>query len=183
MLLFQICLLLNFFAPVLTPSPDTHAAAHPSYALPVLRQHYREAAGNEAASRRFHELMSRYAGQEAVVLAYKAAAEAILAKHTGGLFDKLDRVKAASRQFDAAVALSPRHPEIRLLRFSVESNLPSFLGASKHVQEDKHLLVETLLNHPRSGLDAEAYRITRDYLLQGKHLTDEQARRVRELRP
>lgn len=160
-------------------SADTEA--HSPYALPALRQHFRQAAQDEAASRRFHELMSRYEAENAVVLAYKAASEAILAKHTGGLFDKLDRVKVAGKQFDQAVALDPKHPEIRFLRFSVESNLPGFLGASKHVQEDKHLLVQTLLSHPKSGLDAEAFQTVRDYLVRGNHLTDEQAERLRKL--
>jgi hypothetical protein len=161
------------------PTADTEA--HSPYALPALRQHFRQAAQDEAASRRFHQLMSQYEARNAVVLAYKAASEAILAKHTGGLFDKLDRVKAAGKQFDQAVALDPHHPEIRFLRFSIESNLPGFLGASKHVQEDKHLLVQTLLRHPNSGLDVEAFRTVRDYLANGNHLTDEQLQRVRQM--
>ena len=163
----------------MTFTADTDAQS--PYALPALRQHFRQAAQDEASSRRFHQLMSQYAAENAVVLAYKAASEAILAKHTGGLFDKLDRVKAAGRQFDQAVALDPRHPEIRFLRFSVESNLPGFLGASKHVEEDKHLLVQTLLSHPKSGLDAEAFQTVRDYLVRGNHLTDEQEAHLRKL--
>jgi hypothetical protein len=164
-----------------TVTATAETDAHSPYALPVLRQHFRQAAQDEAASRRFHQLMSQYAAQNAVVLAYKAASEAILAKHTGGLFDKLDRVKAAGKQFDQAVALDPKHPEIRFLRFSIESNLPGFLGASKHVQEDKSLLVQTLLSHPKSGLDVESFQTVRDYLLRGNHLTDEQAQRVQQL--
>ncbi|RAK66087.1 hypothetical protein [Hymenobacter edaphi] len=171
-------LLLTCLTTVLSTA-DTDA--HSPYALPALRRHYRQAAHDEAASRHFHQLMSQYTADNALVLAYKAAAEAILAKHTGGLFDKLDRVKTAGRLFDHAVSLDPKHPEIRFLRFSIESNLPSFLGASKHVQEDKGLLVQTLLAHPRSGLDAEAFQAVRDYLVQGKHLSDEQAHRVRQL--
>lgn len=166
---------------ILAAVPTADTDAHSPYALPALRQHFRQAAQDEAASRRFHQLMSQYGAENAVVLAYKAASEAILAKHTGGLFDKLDRVKAAGRQFDQAVTLDPRHPEIRFLRFSIESNLPGFLGASKHVQEDKHLLVQTLLQHPKSGLDAEAFQTVRDYLLRGNHLTDEQAAHLRKL--
>ncbi|GAB2953944.1 hypothetical protein GCM10027048_19040 [Hymenobacter coalescens] len=154
---------------------------HSPYALPKLRQHYRQAAADEAASRRFHQLMSAYAEANPVVLAYKAASEAILAKHTGGLFDKLDRVKSASRQFDEAVVMSPRNPEIRFLRFSVESNLPSFLGASKHVDEDRTFLTQILLQHPKSGLDSEAFRVVREFMLQNQHVSGVDATRLRQL--
>ncbi|WP_400191709.1 hypothetical protein [Hymenobacter sp. B81] len=150
------------------------------YALPALRRHYQQAAADEAASRHFHALMSRASERDAVQLAYKAAAEALLAKHTGGVFDKLERVKAASRQFDAAVALSPQHPEVRFLRFSVESNLPRFLGASKHVDDDRAFLVQAALQHPRSGLDAEAFELVRRFLLDHQHLTPAQARQLGE---
>ncbi|WP_139362263.1 hypothetical protein [Hymenobacter sp. CRA2] len=151
------------------------------YALPKLRQHYRQAAADEAASRRFYELMNAYTERDAVVLAYKAASEAIMAKHTGGLFDKLDRVKSASRQFDHAVQLNPRNPEIRFLRFSIESNLPGFLGASKHVDEDREMLTTTLLQHPKSGLDAESFRVVRDFMLTHEHVRGPQAAQLRQL--
>ncbi|KUG09763.1 hypothetical protein ASU33_18980 [Solirubrum puertoriconensis] len=172
------CLLLTLLATVL-PATDTDAQS--PYALPALRRHYRQAANDEEASRRFHLLMRNYTGRDAVVLAYKAASEAIMAKHTGGVFDKLDRVKAASQQFDAAVALNPKHPEVRFLRFSIESNLPKFLGASKHLDEDRILLVQALLRHPKSGLDAEAFRIVRDFMLTHNHIGGQEADRLRQL--
>ncbi|UYZ60918.1 hypothetical protein [Hymenobacter latericus] len=159
----------------------TDTDAHSPYALPALRRHYRQAAENEEASRRFHLLMRGYTQRDAVVLAYKAASEAIMAKHTGGVFDKLDRVKAASQQFDAAVALNPKHPEVRFLRFSIESNLPKFLGASKHLDEDRALLTQALLRHPQSGLDAEGFRIVRDFMLTHNHIGGPEAAKLRQL--
>ena len=78
------------------------------------------------------------------MLAYKGAAEAIRARDAS-MFNKLTYVQQAARTFDQAVALDGKNPEIRFLRFSVESNLPAFLGLSKHVDEDRALLVESAL--------------------------------------
>jgi hypothetical protein len=173
-----LLLLLTFQLAAVTP---TTTDAHSPYALPALRRHYRQAATDEAASRHFHQLMSQYAEHDPVVLAYKAASEAILAKHTGGVFDKLDRVKSASRQFDHAVGLNPHNPEIRFLRFSIESNLPGFLGASKHVDEDRTLLVRTLLRHPKSGLDKESFQVVRSFMLDHQHVRGAEAEQLRQL--
>ncbi|KAA9339096.1 hypothetical protein F0P96_00215 [Hymenobacter busanensis] len=169
-------LLLTFFAALFTPP-----ASHQPYAVPALRRQFHEAATDETAGRRFHQLMSQYTERDAVVLAYKAASEAIMAKHTGGLFDKMDRVKAASRQFDEAVSLAPQQPEVRFLRFSIESNLPGFLGASKHVDEDRAFLVKTALQHPKSGLDAEAFDVMRDFLIARNHVSPDEAQLLRRI--
>ncbi|WP_345224102.1 hypothetical protein [Hymenobacter koreensis] len=161
----------------MSTAPDSNSP----YAVPALRRQYQQAAADEQAGRRFHQLLSAYTDRDAVVLAYKAASEAIMAKHTGGLFDKMDRVKAASKQFDAAVALAPQHPEVRFLRFTIESNLPGFLGASKHVDEDRAFLVQVAMKHPRSGLDAESFDVMRDFLLAHSHVTGEEAAQLKRM--
>jgi Tfp pilus assembly protein PilF len=121
--------------------------------------------------------MAAYTRQEPVVLAYKAAAEAIRARDAS-MFNKLTYVQNAARTFEEAVQLDPQNPEIRFLRFSVESNLPAFLGLSKHVDEDKELLLSAALNHPKSGLDSEAFRTVRNFLVGRGHVSEEQAQHL-----
>ena len=150
------------------------------YSLPALRRHYQQAATDKQAGAKFYELMAAYHQHDAVVLAYKGAAEAIRARDAG-MFDKLTFVQQAARTFDQAVQQDADNAEVRFLRLSVESNLPAFLGLSQHVDEDRDFLVKTLLNHPKSGMDTEAFALVRDFLVEQGHVSDADAQKLTQL--
>ncbi|SET58398.1 hypothetical protein [Hymenobacter actinosclerus] len=169
-------LFLTFF---LTFSTLVSTEANP-YTLPKLRQQYQQAAASKEAGEKFHKLMSAYTKQDAVVLAYKAAAEAIRARDAS-MFNKLTYVQQASKQFEQAVSIDANNPEVRFLRLSVESNLPAFLGLSQHVDDDRQFLLKTLLNHPNSGLDAESFGLVRDFLVARGHVSDAEAQKLARL--
>lgn len=145
-----------------------------------LRRHYEQAAADKAAGEKFYKLLADYKDRDALVLAYKATAEAIRARDAS-MFNKLTYVQDAARTFEQAVSIDPRNSEIRFLRFSVESNLPAFLGLSKHVDEDKAIVLEAALAYPKSGLDPEAFRAVREFMVNRGHATPEQAQRLTEL--
>jgi hypothetical protein len=147
------------------------------YSATNLRRQYQLAATDKQAGEKFYQLMAAYTQQEPVVLAYKAAAEAIRARDAS-MFNKLTYVQNASKQFDQAVKLDADNAEIRFLRLSVESNLPAFLGLSQHVDEDRQFLVKTLLAHPKSGLDAESFALVRSFLVDRGHVTDSEAQQL-----
>jgi hypothetical protein len=164
--------------PVSPPNPRPLSSPyHPSN----LRRLYEQAAADKAAGEKFYQLLAGYREQDALVLAYKAAAEAIRARDAS-MFNKMAYVQDAMRTFDQAVALSPKHPEIRFLRFSVESNMPAFLGLSKHVDEDKALVTKAALSHPNSGLDADIFRTVRTFLVNRGHVSDADAQRLNQLK-
>ncbi|MDQ2772192.1 MAG: hypothetical protein M3Y54_17035 [Bacteroidota bacterium] len=151
------------------------------FAPAILRHHFEQAATDKAAGEKFYKLLADYKDGDALVLAYKGAAEAIRARDAS-MFNKLTYVQDASRTFEQAVSADPRNPEIRFLRFTVESNLPGFLGLSKHVDEDKTLLLNAALAHPGSGLDAEAFRTVRDYLVERGHVSEDEAQRLSKVK-
>lgn len=143
----------------------------------ALRRHYEQAAADKQGGEKFYNLLRDYAGQDALVLAYKAASEAIKARDAS-MLNKLTYVQQAAKTFDQAVSLDSDNAEIRFLRFSVESNLPPFLGLSKHVDEDKAFLLQAALQHPGSGMDAEAFQTVRGFLVDRKHVSDDDAQRL-----
>lgn len=170
---------LVFLLTVLSVFLSVSAEANP-YTVTNLRRQYQEAAASKEAGERFYKLMAAYQQQDAVVLAYKAAAEAIRARDAS-MFNKLTYVQNASKQFDQAVKLDGDNAEIRFLRLSVESNLPSFLGLSQHVDEDREFLLHTLLQHPRSGLDAESFALVRTFMVERGHVSEADAQRLTRL--
>ena len=147
----------------------------------TLRRHYEAAAADKTAGEKFYQLLADYQASDALVLAYKAAAEAIRARDAS-MFNKLTYVQQAARTFEQAVALDSENPEIRFLRFSVESNLPAFLGLSKHVDEDRTLLLKSALTYPKSALDADAFRTVRSFLVDRGHVNEDEARQLSKLK-
>ncbi|MGI4832753.1 MAG: hypothetical protein ACRYFK_04760 [Janthinobacterium lividum] len=148
-----------------------------AYSPTALRRQYELAAADKDAGAAFYDALHEYYGQEPLVLGYKAASEAIKARDAS-MLSKLTYVQQAARTFEQAVGLDPQSAEIRFLRFSVESNLPPFLGLSKHVDEDKGFLLNAALQHPRSGLDDEAFRTVRGFLVGRGHVTGEAAEQL-----
>ncbi|MGI4738641.1 MAG: hypothetical protein ACRYG7_26010 [Janthinobacterium lividum] len=151
------------------------------YQPAALRRHYEQAAADKQAGEKFYKLLQDYAGQDALILAYKAASEAIKARDAS-MLNKLTYVQQAARTFDQAVSLDADNAEIRFLRFSVESNLPPFLGLSKHVDEDKAFLLNAALQHPGSGMDAQAFETVRGFLVDRGHVSDGDAQRLAQVK-
>ena len=162
--------------------PISHPVSSLSpYHPATLRRHYELAAADKAAGEKFYKLLADYRDRDALVLGYKAASEAIRARDAS-MFNKLTYVQDAAKTFEQAVGLDPQNPEIRFLRFSVESNLPAFLGLSKHVDEDKEMLLNAALNHPGTGLDAEAFRTVRGFLVGRGHVSEEDAQKLNKVK-
>lgn len=176
-----VFLLLALAPMVSVARPAAYSSAMPSpYEPALLRRHYELAAADKAAGEKFYQLLAEYHAQDALVLGYKAAAQAIRARDAS-MFNKLTYVQDAARTFAQAVALAPENAEIRFLRFSVESNLPAFLGLSTHVDEDKAFLLSSALAYPRSGLDAESFRTVRSFLVAHGHVSTADAARLGEV--
>lgn len=146
-----------------------------------LRRHYEQAAADKTAGEKFYKLLAEYKDRDGLVLAYKGASEAIRARDAS-MFNKLTYVQDAAKTFEQAVSIDPQNPEIRFLRFSVESNLPPFLGLSKHVEEDKEMLLNAALKHPGTGLDAEAFRTVRGFLVDRGHVSEGDAQRLSKVK-
>lgn len=158
-----------------------HSVSSSPFHLSNLRRHYELAAADKTAGEKFYQLLADYKDRDGLVLAYKGASEAIRARDAS-MFNKLTYVQDAAKTFEQAVSIDPQNPEIRFLRFSVESNLPAFLGLSKHVEEDKEMLLGAALNYPKSGLDAEAFRTVRDFLVERGHVSEGDAQRLSKVK-
>jgi hypothetical protein len=166
---------------LLMPHQSFILAYMSSYNPATLRHQYEQAAANKEAGEKFYNLLHDYKAQDALVLGYKAASEAIKARDAS-MLNKLTYVQQAAHTFEQAVALDPTNAEVRFLRFSVESNLPPFLGLSKHVEEDKAFLLAAALQHPRSGLDEEAFRTVRGFLVGRGHVSEAQAEQLAQVK-
>ena len=161
-------LLLTFFAfwaSVFQPSePDINE----------LRELLLKGSENKDQAELLFDKVGNYEGNDALLIGYKGAAYALKAKHGANPLGKLKNVKKAQTFFAAAVSAAPQNPEVRFLRYSVEAQTPARLNLSKHLTEDKDLLIKGLKHMPGSGFTQYTARIARDYLLQYCTCSDEE---------
>ncbi|MDP2174472.1 MAG: hypothetical protein Q8K70_01035 [Bacteroidota bacterium] len=106
--------------------------------------------------------------------AYYGMSYALMAKHSNSPFKKLELVKKGMNYINAAVTEEPQNIEIRFLRFSIESNAPSFLGISTHLSEDKNHLVNNLTS-------SHAYhKVIFDFLMKSPLLSEADKLKLRK---
>ena len=92
----------------------------------------------------FYEKVGKISQKTPVIKAYEGVAEALLAKTVWNPFTKIDYLKTSRDKLNEAILGSPGNIEIRFLRFSTQYYLPSILGFSDNLQEDKEAIMKNL---------------------------------------
>ena len=107
----------------------------------------------------FDQLSKLKPANNTLQFAYLGATEALLAKHSFNPFSKMSLVNSSIAKLNKAVELNPKNIEIRYMRFSVEANMPVFLGYNKHINEDKNVLLLGLKNSSITKENSEMYKV------------------------
>ncbi|MEM8566046.1 MAG: hypothetical protein AAGF85_06260, partial [Bacteroidota bacterium] len=92
----------------------------------------------------FYEKILTSGEDTPTLVAYQAAARALIAKYTWNPMTKLSCLKSVENLLTNAVGADKDNLEIRFLRFYIENNIPSYLGYSKNIKEDGELLKNNL---------------------------------------
>lgn len=90
----------------------------------------------------------------ATIVAYKAAAKALVAKYAWNPATKIAALRYAERSLAEAVRIDASNLEVRFLRFYIEKSIPSYLGYSKNLDEDLTILSQNL--HLLKDLEIDA---------------------------
>lgn len=121
--------------------------------LEEVRQKFHEAVLDVDETRTFHRFLKEVEAEEPVLKAYKAASEAMLARVVWNPFTKLMQVMKYDDQMKVAIEEDSQNIEIRFLRFAIEYNLPKFLSMSKHLKEDRDVIIEQISSTGQLELD------------------------------
>jgi hypothetical protein len=108
----------------------------------ALRKSYFEATENETLADSLATTLKNMPDKSPVFVAYWAACEGLRAKFVFSPYKKIQYINQAQKIFAGAVQLAPKNIEIRFLRFSMQHNIPAFLGQSKNLEEDLATIVE-----------------------------------------
>jgi len=106
-----------------------------------VRNLYRQASESEENTEKFHNIIQKTNYKEDPVLsAYYGCSLALKAGHSWSIFDKISFFKRGKKIIDEAVVSDPNNIEIRLIRLSVQSNVPKITGYYKNIEADKDFI-------------------------------------------
>jgi len=112
--------------------------------LASIRSTLEKAVNDEASASGLLLSLEQVAGTDPLLIAYKGAAQALLARQDWNPFRKIRNTKNSMHSFQQAIQLDPMNVEIRFLRFAVQSRLPSFLKMSNDMIADKKVILENI---------------------------------------
>jgi hypothetical protein len=110
------------------------------------------------------------------VIAYKGATCAFLAKYMVNPLKKLYYLQKSENYLDRAIRRSPDDVEIHFFRFMTQSQIPSFLGMSGNVREDKAYIMAHLDEFKIEGITPNIISFVSGFLNSSRYCTSEEAK-------
>ena len=86
-----------------------------------------------------------------VVLAYNYTGKLMLLDYSNNPFKNYRIFKTKTAQLDSVIHANPKKIELRLLRYAVQNNCPSFLKYNTHISNDLEL-IKSLLSKENEAL-------------------------------
>lgn len=107
-----------------------------------VRALYAQSEKKEEACKELMNILAPYdENNNPVFMGYKASATMMMARFASNPFSKLSYFNKGKKMLEKAVKAAPNNIEIRSLRFLVQSNVPSFLGYTADIENDKAFII------------------------------------------
>lgn len=145
-----------------------HFLANPD--LATIRKMYINVTKSESNAVEFTEKMAAItANDDDILVAYKAASILVDSKFEKKIKKKMDRFKEGAKLLEAVIKKDPNNIEIRMIRLSIQENVPGITGYKKNIKEDK-LFLTTHYNEQNTTLK----EYLKNFITQSKSFTDKE---------
>jgi hypothetical protein len=131
-LLFFTAFFMSLVSPLNEPSIDE------------VRNLYENAATNKHSSSKLNKLLENTKPANFLLSGYQGAAMMIAAKYAINPLNKLSYFKKGKNILEAAINNDPNHIELRYLRLTIQTNIPSFMGYDQAIKSDKSFIINQL---------------------------------------
>lgn len=121
-----------------------------------------------------YKSLSAIKNRTGVISGYLATLSACKAKLSWNPYMKVKHLNTAEATYKIAVNADPHNIEIRFLRFSVEHNVPGFLGFNKDLNTDSEEIITQLDKKNYGTADKDLTVAIIKFLLQSKRCTASQ---------
>ncbi|GAB0156373.1 hypothetical protein CHRYSEOSP005_16370 [Chryseobacterium sp. Alg-005] len=109
--------------------------------IDALRNSYAKANQSVANTKNFIDLTEKQSSSDAVTSGYKAAAKIMEAKITTEKNKRKSFIKSGATNLESIIKNNPNNAELRLIRLSVQENLPKIVGYHSSLKADKTFLL------------------------------------------
>ncbi|MDG4650817.1 hypothetical protein V2E39_08540 [Chryseobacterium arthrosphaerae] len=133
--------------------------------LETLRNSYAKANESNANTQSFIEAAEKQSGSDAVTSGYKAAAKIMEAKVTKN--NRKALVKSGATSLESIIKSNPNNAELRLIRLSVQENIPKIVGYRGSMKDDKAFLLN---NYSKQNAALKNY--IKRFAMQSKTITE-----------
>ncbi|TZF93256.1 hypothetical protein FW781_20015 [Chryseobacterium panacisoli] len=133
--------------------------------LETLRNSYAKANESNSNTQSFIETAEKQSGSDAVTVGYKAAAKIMEAKITKT--NRKSLVKTGATSLEAVIKSNPSNAELRLIRMSVQENIPKIVGYRGSLKDDKAFLLN---NYSKQNAALKGY--IKKFAMQSKTITE-----------
>ncbi|WP_426481482.1 hypothetical protein [Chryseobacterium sp. R2ACT005] len=133
--------------------------------LETLRNSYAKANESSSNTQNFIETAEKQSGSDAVTVGYKAAAKIMEAKVVKS--NRKSLVKTGATSLEAVIKSNPSNAELRLIRMSVQENIPKIVGYRGSLKDDKAFLLN---NYSKQNTALKSY--IKRFAMQSKTITE-----------
>lgn len=109
--------------------------------IEILRNSYSKANLSVENAKNFIQLAEKKSSSDPVISAYKAASQILEAKVTTEKNKRKTFVKSGATSLENVIKNNPNNAELRLIRMSVQENIPKIVGYNKNLKEDKTFIL------------------------------------------
>lgn len=122
--------------------------------LESLRNSYSKANSSNENAKSFIALAEKKSSNDPVISAYKSASKILEAKVTTEKNKRKSFVKSGATTLEGLIASNPNNAELRVIRMSVQENIPKIVGYHKNLKDDKTFLIN---NYSKQNPDLKSY--------------------------
>jgi hypothetical protein len=144
--------------------------------LVEIRNLLMQAAESKKANTQLKAALAQYPDNNMVIKGYRGVSTMIEAKHMFNPMSRWNKFKQGRAIMEEAIQSDVNNFELRYLRFAIQTSVPAVLGYSKHIEEDKKLLISQL----DKVKDADLRNRTVKYLMSTKHCTPEELNKLKK---
>ncbi|MCI9846168.1 hypothetical protein [Flavobacterium pectinovorum] len=143
--------------------------------LAAIRKMYADVTKSENNAKEFSEKLAGVsANDDKIFVAYKAASILLDSKFEKKLGEKMERFKEGAKLLESTIKSEPNNIEIRLIRLSIQENVPGITGYKKNIKEDKKFLTEHY-----AAQNAALKEYLKNFILQSKSFSDKERQFVK----
>ncbi|MBD1392502.1 hypothetical protein [Mucilaginibacter glaciei] len=139
--------------------------------LPAIRKLLIAALDSKKTTDSLYINLESIKNRSALLTGYMGALEALKAKHTWNPYFKIKYLNDCEKTFAKAVTRDPHNIEIRFMRFSIEHNVPNFLGYNNNLVTDRQEIIRQVDNQYYAQADKLLVKTIISFLIESKRCT------------